>query len=165
MNPILPAAAAAAAALLVVAGAGPTPEEATLKSLAGIRVVVAPLAKQLEQRGLRAEALHGSIESQLRKAGIVLLAADERAQGMPTLTLHLVGLTTDPDEQFVYSVDLALHQDVRLVRNPSLRLSAPTWRSTGSVGAVDLSALAAVKQVVAEQVDQFIAAHRTANSL
>jgi hypothetical protein len=153
---------------LVLAGGvdEPPPEQSSLKGLAGIRLRVDGVGAELEKQGLRKVDLAAAVESQLRKSGIELLAADERAQGLPTLVLHVMGFRADEqqDDLWVYSIDLALEQEVRLVRNPGVKLHAPTWRGKGSVGTLELASLGELRKMVGEQVGAFEKDYLAANA-
>ncbi len=139
-------------------------ERATLKDLGNVRVVVSELSRTVESQGLKRQELQASLEKRLRAAGITVLNETERARGMPTLFLNL--LLADADEAqtaYVYSLDLTLSQEVRLMRAPAIRVNSPTWKSTGAVGIVENDKLNHLSDAAGQAADTFIAAYRAAN--
>ena len=162
---ILPIAALLIAALSAAAlRADDAAERATLKDLGNVRVVVSDLSRTVESQGLKKQELQADLEKRLRAAGITLLSESERARGMPTL--HLNMLLADADDAqtaYVYSLDLTLSQEVRLMRAPNIRVTSPTWKSAGAVGVVENDKLSTLRDAAGHAVDAFIAAYRAAN--
>jgi hypothetical protein len=167
MKPLL-ALLAAPCVALAIREAEPelTPEVASLKDLAGIHVRVELGGQPGGLAGLRRDELQAAVEAQIRAAGLTLLATGERAQGQPAFVLQVVAFPVDERRAgpWVYSVDAALQQEVRLLRNPGLKLAAPTWRATGAVGTVDAGDVPALRKLVSEQVEQFAGACSTARA-
>jgi hypothetical protein len=156
-------------ALLLVAAVSLRAEEAqqaSLKGLTAVRVVVDHPGKETEGYGLTQAALRTGVESRLKKAGITLLSPQERAQGMPYLHLSVAAFPADGpgDDLFVYSIDLNLYQEVRLIRVPSVRVESPTWSAAGTVGTIKAVKLTTLHDTVGHYVDGFVAAHQAANA-
>ncbi len=140
-------------------------ERATLKDLGNVRFIVADLGRSVEAQGLKKQDLQAALEKRLRTAGITVLGESERARGMPTLFLNLsLADADDAQTAFVYSLDLTLSQEVRLVRAPNIRVTSPTWRSAGAVGVVEADKVASLSDSSSQAVDTFIAAYRAANA-
>ncbi len=155
----------AAALAAASARADDAAERATLKDLGNVRFMVADLSRSVEAQGLKKQELQAALENRLRAAGITVLGESERARGMPTLFLNLS--LADADEAqtaFVYSLDLTLSQEVRLVRAPNIRVNSATWKSAGAVGVVEADKVASLRDASNQAVDTFIAAYRAANA-
>lgn len=140
-------------------------QQASLKGLTHVRVEVDHPGKETEGYGLTQAALRANVESKLKQAGITLLAPKERAQGMPVLHLSLSAFPADGpgDDLFVYSIDLDLYQEVRLIRVPSVRVQSPTWKAAGVIGTIKAVKLVSLSDNVGRYVDGFLAAHQAAN--
>jgi hypothetical protein len=139
-------------------------ERATLKGLGDLRLAVANLSPGVEAQGLKKKELQAMLEQRLRAAGIRVLADGERARGMPTLFLNLILADADDAQTaLIYSLDLTLSQEVRLVRAQNIRLSTTTWRTPGAVGIVEVDKLATLRDASSQAIDTFIAAYRAAN--
>jgi hypothetical protein len=130
---------------------------ATLKGLRGVRVLVEDLAPEVEREGLLKDQLQKSVEERLRAAGIRVLTQEEavKAPGEPYLYVNInVNFAKGEDEICSYSIDVALIQNVTLVRTPKQTCYAATW-STGGVGLVGKKTLSELKGSVEEIVDIF----------
>lgn len=141
-------------------------ERVTLADLSGVHVVVEDVAPGAEREGLTRGGLQAEVEQRLRRAGLRPLTATEAlaSVGRPTLTLR-VTLLRPPDapQLYVYGVDLALRQQIRLVRDRAVESFALTWSDTREVGAVPAARLSVVRDAVRAKVDQFVTAWRTVN--
>ena len=142
-----------------------TANDATLKGLTAIRVAIDVSGTEVELPGLRKADLQSRIEGKMKKAGLQVLGESERAQGMPTLYLNLNLLALDQlaAEVYVFSIDLALIQEVRLLRAPGIKAASPTWRAPGSLGTIDAAELVSLRDTADELADRFLAAYRAAN--
>jgi len=162
--------------LLAVAGlsgaAGParaldTPNErVTLAGLTGVHVVVEEPGEAAERAGLRRASLEAEVTRRLRLAGLRVLGPAEAATAAGRPTLHLrvvVEPLPDAGDLHLYSVDLALRQQVRLVRDRAVESYAVTWSDTRVVGVARDGRLDVVRRALLEKVDQFLAAWRTVN--
>jgi hypothetical protein len=154
-----------AAGLAAAARADEAATRATLKDLGSVRLVVSDLGRVVESQGLKKQDLYAAVEKRLRAAGIALLGEGERARGMPTLFLNLVLADADDAQTtYVYSLDLTLSQEVRLVRAPGIIVNSPTWKSAGAVGVVENDKLGLLQEATNQAADAFIAAYRAANT-
>lgn len=138
---------------------------ASLQGLKGVRVLVEDIASEVEERGLARVVLQKEVEDKIRAAGIKVLTQEEATQtpGEPYLYLNInVTLSRGEEEACSYSIDLALIQNVTLVRNPGQATYAATW-STGGVGLIGKKSLKDLKETTLEVVDLFVKAFMSVN--
>ena len=138
---------------------------ATLKGLRGVRVLVEDLAPEVEQEGLVKAQLQKSLEERLRAAGIRVLTQEEavKAPGEPYLYVNVnISFAKGEEEICSYSIDVALIQNVTLVRIPKQAGYAVTW-STGGVGLIGKKSLSELKGTIEEIVDIFVKAFFSVN--
>ena len=160
-------------------------DRATLRGIQSIIVKVRPLSAEwqaeLEKVGLSESVLQSSIEQQLQKAGIQVLAEETANQtafeGYLNVRLQFVDyepvkktfLSLDDKEEkiekvdtkkkYIYAIRLNLRQLVALKRDPFANVFSITWQSD-SVG---LRRLAFIKDHIKTQVDVFIEAYTSEN--
>jgi hypothetical protein len=162
-------AAAITVLLALVSPAAPldTPNErVTLTGLTGVHVVVDEVGPEAERLGLTRSALQAEVEQRLRQAGLrVFTPGDALASaGRPTLHLRVTLLKVQGAPPIrVYSVDLTLRQEIRLVRDRAIESFSTTWSDTRAVGAVEPGRTAMVRDAVRTKVDQFLQAWQTVN--
>jgi hypothetical protein len=133
---------------------------ATLQGLRGVRVLVEDLAPEVEREGLLTDQLQKSVEGRLRSAGIRVLTQEEavKAPGEPYLYVNInINFSKGEEEVCSYSIDVALIQNVTLVRIPKQTSYAVTW-STGGVGLIGKKSLSELKGSVEEILDIFVKA-------
>jgi len=159
-------------AALLTGLAGPaqgidTPNERiTLVGLTGVHVVVYDMTGEGERSGLKPASLRAELEQRLRRAGLRPLGASEAlgSAGRPTLELRLnLARSAEAPHLYVYSVDLALRQGVRLARDRTIESFAITWSDPPQVGAVEPARLSVVRDAVRAKVEQFVTAWLAAN--
>ena len=141
-------------------------ERVTLAGMTGVHVVVDEVGAEGERRGLSRAAIQAEVEGRLRRGDLRVLTATEAMGSVGRPTLHIRIALVQPREgsqMIVYSVDLTLRQQIRLVRDRAVESFAVTWSDTREVGAVDASRLSAVRDAVRAKVDQFIQAWQTVN--
>jgi len=160
-------------------------DRATLRGIQSIIVKVHPVEPEwrveLEKVGLSESVLQSSIEQQLQKAGIQVLAEEASNQsafeGFLNVRLKFVAhepakktfLSPDDKEEkiekvdtkkkYVYAIRLNFRQLVYLKRDPSAIAFSITWQAE-SVG---LRSLALVKDDIKSLVDVFIEAYSSEN--
>jgi hypothetical protein len=137
----------------------------SLQGLKGVRVLVEDLTSEVEGEGLAKSVLQKEIEDRLRGAGIRVLTQEEAPQtpGEPYLYVNVnVTLSKGEEEACSYSIDLALIQNVTLIRNPRQTTYAITW-STGGMGLIGKKSLKDLKESVREIVDLFVKAFMSVN--
>ena len=143
-------------------------ERVTLTGLTGVHLVVNEMSVEAVQQGLSRSSLETELASRLRQAGLRVLAADEAltSVGRPTLEVRVSLLKSSEALQFyVYSVDLALRQQIRLTRDRAIDSFAITWSDNREVGVVGATRLSAVRDAVRAKVEQFITAWQTVNQM
>jgi hypothetical protein len=140
---------------------------ALLRGLKGVGVVVEELTPDAKRGGLVEERLQTDMEGRLREAGIpVLSGIDLRSTpGEPYLSITVAALQGKGHlaPLFVCSAKVELKQDVTLMRDDSLNISAATWVLSG-VSMIGVSRFReGVHRRVAEHVDRFIRDYLAAN--
>jgi hypothetical protein len=141
-------------------------ERITLVGLTGVHVVVYDMRAEPDREGPTRSSLQAELEKRLRLAGLRPLGATDaiKSAGRPTLELRLnLVRSRQGDASYVYSVELALRQQIQLARARTIESFAITWSEPPEVGAVESAQISAVLDVVRTKVDQFIAAWRAAN--
>jgi hypothetical protein len=160
-------------------------DRATLRGIQSIIVKVHPVESEwraeLEKVGLSESVLQSSIEQQLQKAGIQVLAGEASNQsafeGILSVRLKFVAHepakktflslddkeekieTADTKKKYIYALRLNLRQMVALQRDSSVKAFSITWQAE-SVG---LRRLALIKDDIKSQVDVFIEAYASEN--
>ena len=141
-------------------------ERVTLAGLTGVHVVVNELSAEAEREGLSRSSLQAELEGRLRQAGLRVLTVTEAltSVGRPTLEVRVhVASSRETPDLYVYSVDLALRQQIRLTRDRTIESFAVTWSENREVGVVPAGRLSAVRDAVRSKVNQFITAWQTVN--
>jgi hypothetical protein len=141
------------------------PNQATLRGLKGVGVLVEKLPPEVEQGGLNRNQLQVEVEFKLRLAGIKVLTKEEafNTPGEPFLYINInVNTAKTESDIYPYSIDLLLIQKVSLVRDPKQTAYAVTW-STGGVGSIGKPMLGQLRENVEEMVDVFIKAYFAEN--
>ncbi len=139
---------------------------ATLRGLAGVRVLVEDLAPEIEKGGLTRDKLQGQIEQKLKDAKIKILTQEEclKTPGEPYLYIILNANAIRPKgDAYAYSIDIGLIQNVMLQRNPTLKGYAITW-STGGIGSIEKEFLDRLRESVDDLVNIFVQAYLNENS-
>lgn len=153
--------------LAPAASAIDTPNERiTLVGLTGVHVVFDEIGEAGERQGVTRARLQADVERALRRAGLRVLAPDEAlaSRGRPTLHVRVSVLKVQDVVDFhVYSIDLALRQHVRLVRDRAVESYAVTWSEHRAVGAARADQIGVVRNVLLKKVDEFAAAWRESN--
>jgi hypothetical protein len=158
---------ALAAALATPAFALDTPNERiTLVGLTGVHVVVYDIGGEGERAGLGPSSLQAELEQRLRKAGLRALSAREalKSSSRPTLELRLKLVRShEAPPLYIYSVDLALRQQIQLARDRKIDSFAITWSDPPEVGAVGPARVSVVRDAIRAKVEQFLSAWQAAN--
>jgi hypothetical protein len=164
----LGASALGALAVLTTPGwAIDTPNERiTLVGLTGVHVVLDEVGDAGERLGLNRARLQADADQRLRGAGLRVLTPNEAltSVGRPTLHLRLIVLPVpDTPGLYVYSVDVTLRQQVRLVRDRAIESYALTWSEQRVVGAARADRLGVARAALLGKVDEFVTAWRVSN--
>ncbi len=141
-------------------------ERITLVGLTSVHVVVDETGEEGKRHGVTRANLQPDVERELRRAGIRVLAPAEALASVGRPTLHVrvsVLRVADATDSYVYSVDLALRQQVQLARDRAIESYAVTWSENRVVGAARAGQLAVVRNVLMQKVGEFVAAWRASN--
>lgn len=141
-------------------------ERVTLAGLTGVHVVVHEVGPEAEREGLSRSSLQADVEQRLRRAGLRVFTPTEAmaSVGRPTLELRVNLLRSpEPPQGYIYSVDLSLRQQIRLVRDRTVESYAVTWSENREVGGVRATRVSVVREAVRSRVDQFVAAWQAVN--
>ena len=139
--------------------------QASLRGLGGVGVLVEKLAPEIEKEGLVRDKLQAEVELQLRAAGIKVLTKEAlgKAPGEPVLYINVnVNTAKTEADIFPYSIDAVLLQKVTLVRGPELTTHAVTW-SAGGVGSISKELVGQLRTSVEDIVDLFVRAYKAEN--
>jgi hypothetical protein len=141
---------------------------ATLRGLGGVQVLVAELRADLEHAGLTRQQLQTDIEGRLRRAGIRVLAPEERplVPRAPYLSVSVVAVLVPDAVQglIIYGITMELRQNVLLDPTSALVYDATTWKTPLYVGAVGRVNMSQIRETVSAQVDHFIHAYLSVNA-
>jgi hypothetical protein len=141
-------------------------ERITLVGLTGVHVVVYDMGTEGDRERLTRPNLQAELEQRLRRAGLRPLGPTEalRSVGRPTLELRFnLARSRQAQQLYVYTIDLALRQQVQLARARTIESFGITWSEPPDVGTVEPAQLFVVLDAVRAKVEQFIAAWRAAN--
>ena len=142
----------------------PNQERLSLRGLQGIGVLIEEIRGTAKEDGLTDSQLQTDVELRLRKAGIRIMTVDElKKSGTPYLYLNIQNIKDKQGRGYVYYVHLSVQQDVRLERKIAvlpnepnqIRMTVATWERN-NLGTLPGSDLRRVRNIVADQVDEFI---------
>jgi hypothetical protein len=140
----------------------------SLRGLKGVWVLVEFLATDIEAVGLSKDNIQTDVELKLRLAGIKVLTKEEWLiePGSPRLYIRVgyirVGSTMVPlpiqkdDTLYAYSIEVELHQNVFLERDPKIYKDGATTWGNGSVGVVGEEKILSIRDHIKDNVDEFI---------
>ncbi len=98
-------------------------ERATLRRLGAVQVRVSDPGEELTKGGYTQEMLRTDVEYRLRQAGVPIVTTPEAAILFLNLTAVKGGLVS----AYAYSIEISVIQSVKLMRDPNIISSAPTW--------------------------------------
>ena len=124
-------------------------DEASLKNLKSLYVLVEKLPSGLEQAGISREQVKTDAELRLRRSGILV------APTFPSAYLYININAMQAEDGWIFAVQLSFEQSVSLERDPSISTIASTW-TTGSVARYSNSRLQELRRLVGDLVDGFI---------
>jgi hypothetical protein len=132
-------------------------DNATLKGMMAVRVVIDPIQTELEQIGLSIEQMKILIEERLRSQGISL---DENAN-------EFLGLIVSSDQfkkkPYALQVQLGLYQVVILSRDKNIKTVAQTWEGHDTLIVQPKHIKKMLPDMITNVVDQFSKAYLAAN--
>jgi hypothetical protein len=155
----VPTARAQAPSIIGAERSGESGEEASLRGLPGLRVLVEHFDEDA-QRYLSHTAVVTAVELALRRSGIKVLSEEQwlATPGNPYLYVN-VSVLDRGDGLIVYTVDCVVKQTITLDRDPAcpILFFGTTWKSPSPFGTVGSSrAPDSLMRNVLEQVDVFI---------
>ena len=137
----------------------------TMKGLVGVRVLVEDFTPEVEKSGLAKDKLQTDIEQRLKSGGVKVLTQEQclKTPGEPYLYVNINTAAGKMEgSPYLYSIDIALIQNVVLERDRKATTYAITW-STGGVGFIEKESLNQVGDTVLNIVDMFIGAYQSVN--
>jgi hypothetical protein len=136
-------------------------EQDILKGLDGVCVEVKRLRLEIERDGLFISTLQTDVQLMLRMAGMKVLADEEAAKNpnSPCLYLNLDAIKSSLG--YVYRIQIALREQVTLVRKPA-KVVGTTFRTSDRFAISPH--LSEIREDVREIVDEFIKAWMKANA-
>jgi hypothetical protein len=137
-------------------------ERKSLRGLNGVLVLVEELQPEVEQNGLTAIAIRTDVELKLRQARIPI--SDPESIDSPVLHVWVALLSPSDRTLWPYTVRVELRQSAALERDPSIIMRlVSTWSSTPSLGIETKQNVRNLRDVVKDQVDEFINAYLAVN--
>lgn len=141
-------------------------DRATLAGVASVNVLVEGISGDLKSAGLSIETIQTDAELRLRSAGLRVATEFESFSlpGSPYLYVNVSGFrdvtTAGRPLGLSATVDVSFVQYVRLQRNASIQLAAPTWSVRETVGG---SSAEVVRKSLRDLVDRFANAYLSVN--
>lgn len=135
-----------------------------LEGLTGFLVVIEGMNADAEQDGLNADDIKAFIEARVLNSKIHTLKFSDYQQSLTSALLdYSISTLKNPDDTYSYSTALNITQVVQTLDVPPIRCLGTIW-TCGHIGSIGGTNLATIKQSsIAEDVDTFIAAFKTAN--
>ena len=135
----------------------------SFRGLKGVYVFVENLDPQIEKDGLTQDSIKRDVEVMLRKAKIKTLSKGEwfEVTGSPYLYVNANVLKLTETKEYIYSISIALKQNVYPVREPIEILGAATWSVGGIIGITPN--LDKIRASVKELVNTFIKTYLSVN--
>ncbi|MGA9754851.1 MAG: hypothetical protein WBV23_06880 [Desulfobaccales bacterium] len=140
-----------------------TDEQKALVGLKGVHVLVENLKPEIERLGLIRDQIQTDVEMRLRKAGARVLTEKESqgTPGMPYLYVN-VNAVTKPGSTFcAYSIKVQLKKKVAI--ESGFKIPGVVWHTTGYAGTCKITNITQIRNLVGDQVDQFINDYLAAN--
>jgi hypothetical protein len=136
-------------------------DQATLKGIPAIRVIVEVLNPQAVRDGLRQDQLQHDVERRLQEAGIRITSSPEEVDW--SYLYLFVNTVKHPSGLYAFNICLEFKQVVMLERNPHVRLFSTTWSADDKLGFVGAYKLREVRGAVVDKMDKFINAYLRQN--
>jgi hypothetical protein len=153
--------------IATITGATPSPAQTrpreSLRGLHGVYLYVAPVAKEVEAGGLTAAQVKKVSEKALKDAGLEIYSEPQPPEGSANVAVT-IDLVKYSDAAYLYSVNVSVLQEARLVRLPDEgTFPAQTWMAAafGITGAHQMSLILEPLQAkLADFVNDFKTANR-----
>jgi hypothetical protein len=128
----------------------------TLRGLPGVEVIVEPIEPALERDGLAAATIRADLTARLQAAGIAVYRS-QNENPSPAKTYVYAQVTAAPTGQgYAVAVQLQVRQSLRSLISTAVIVDAVTWDQHTVMTAPRRQDLAGVRDVLREQVNQFI---------
>jgi hypothetical protein len=135
----------------------------SLQGLHGVFLYVLPVAKEVEAGGLSTTQVQKATEKALRDAGIEIYAEPQPAEGSANLAVT-IDIVKYSDAAYLYSVNVSLLQEARLVRLPEEgTFPAQTWMA-GAFGITGTNRMDLILEPLKAKVADFVQDFKAANS-
>ncbi len=152
-----------AMALGAVSSHSQTRPRQSLQGLHGVFLYIAPVAKEVEVGGLSTAQVQKAAEKALRDAGIGIYTEPQPAEGSANLVVT-IDIVKYSDDAYLYSVNVSLLQEARLVRLPEEgTFPAQTWM-TGAFGITGTNRMDLILEPLRAKVADFAQDFKVANS-
>ena len=138
-----------AVALVCAAETAVATDEASLKGLRSLWIVVERFDSEMAQAGFSTRLFKTDAELKLRMAGIEVAPSEKSAPA--SLYVNVQGLHNASRTKAAYSISVSLHQPVRVLGNNAV-VDASTWESSG----VGFGSLSSVRRNVKDVLDEFL---------
>jgi hypothetical protein len=133
----------------------------SLRGLTGIYVVAKIVNDQIE--GVATNDILALAKTELLNAGIPVNAVPNGGNGNASLSVTVATIKQPQLGVYVFTVEVAVTQDVQLGRQPGLQgISAETWRRT-TQGITTPTRADVVQKTLKQMVDMFVADYRAVN--
>lgn len=134
---------------------------ASLRGLDGVYVAVQIVDEQ--PGNITANRVETLVKTALSNAGIPVNTAPKKLNGDANLSVTVDTIKQPQLNVYVFTVEVAVTQDVQLTRQPrSAPVSARTWSKTIQ-GITIPNRTDVIEQAIKQQVNRFIAAYRAVN--
>ena len=150
--------AAFCGAMSLAEGATPVLRQKTLAGLSKVAVVIEPLRPDVADHVTSAAQLKADIQERLRKAGL----QPTEDVGAPYVCVTVNSMKAG-DKRWVFAIDVAFRDLVRLDRDATCSTLATTWK-TGGLLALDEDNLAKLRDSVLAYVEEFALDYTASNT-
>ena len=136
----------------------------SLRLIKGVLVVVEDLPAKVEKTGLTSDQIQTYVEAKCKRAGLKVLTTEESLSmaGYPILAVNVDLKKIQGNGHYLYAIQLDLHQNVHLERDPKIVIiGASTW-ATQSYGIG--KEVRHMRVRIKNHVNEFIKAYSSANS-
>jgi hypothetical protein len=136
----------------------------SLRLIKGVLVVVEDLPDKVEKTGLTSDQIQTYIEAKCKRAGLKVLSTEESLNmaGYPILAVNVDLKKIQGNGHYLYAIQLDLHQNVHLERDPQIMIIGATTWTTRSHGIG--KELGHMRGRIKNHVNEFIRAYSEANS-
>ncbi|HEX4349724.1 MAG TPA: hypothetical protein VH251_05035 [Verrucomicrobiae bacterium] len=133
----------------------------SLRGLNGIYVVAQIVNQQID--GVATNDILALAKTELLNASIPVNGVPNKGNGNANLSITVAAIKQPQLGVYVFTVEVAVTQDVQLARQPGLKgISAETWRRT-TQGITVPDRIDVIQKTLKQIVDMFVADYRTVN--